>query len=131
MKTDPLNALISNDARATDRQKLADLLTPYVVIDQKSQEFGFKEAFEELDNDTKIEIFLASIKARALLFGVTDGSRPTELISLGIMPEGSVKTSLKRLFENRKIKKGNDGNYFLPAYRILELSKRLVTKQPK
>ncbi len=125
-KNDPLAALISSDAKATDRKKLAELLQPYMVIDQDSQEFGFHAAFHELDsNDTKLEMLLAGAKARALFFSVADGLLSGEVIATGIMPEGSTKTSLKRLFDSHKIKKDKEGRYFLPVHRIPELIKRL------
>lgn len=126
---DPLSALVSSDAKATDRQKLAELLTPYMVIDQESKDFGFISAFDELQgNETKVEVLLAGVKARALLFDEVDGVLPAEIIAIGIMAEGSVKTSLKKLYDSRRIKKAKDGRYFIPAYYIAELAKRLISK---
>ena|SRR5713226_5303840 len=105
-KDDPLAALISSDAKATDRKKLAELLAPYMVIDQDSKEFGFHPQFHDITgNDRKIEIVLAGAKARSLYFKLPDGLLPGEVIAAGLMPVGSVKTSLKRLFDNHKIKK--------------------------
>lgn len=122
---DPLEALISNDAKATDRQKLVELLGPFMVIDQDSKEFSFHSALHEIKgNDVKIEILLAGVKARSLYFDLPDGIPPGEIIATGLMPEGSVKTSLKKLFDRRKIKKDKDGRYFLPAHRIPELTKK-------
>lgn len=127
---DPLAALISSDAKATDRKMLAELLGPYMVIDRDSKEFSFHPALHEVSaNDTKVEILLAGAKARALYFGLPDGLPPGEVIASGLMPEGSVKTSLKRLFDSHKIKKDKEGRYFLPAHRIPELIKRLGGKQ--
>lgn len=125
--TDPLAALISSDAKTTDKKKLAELLAPYLVIDQGSNEFGFLAAFDNVDgNEVKVELLLAGAKARALLFNLSDGMTPSEIIATGMMAEGSVKTSLKRLFDGRKIKKDKNGRYFLPAHRISELAKRLT-----
>lgn len=123
---DPLAALISSDAKATDRKKLAELLAPFMIIDQESQEFSFHPALHEVGgNDTKVEILLAGAKARALYFKSTDGLLPGEVMASGLMPDGSVKTSLKKLFDSHKIKKDKDGRYFLPAHRIPELIKKL------
>lgn len=123
---DPLEALISSDAKAIDRKKLAELLGPFLVIDQDSKEFSFHPAFHEApDNDTKIQLLLAGAKARALYFKLPDGLLPGEIIALGLMPEGSVKTSLKRLFDKYKMKKDKEGRYFLPAHCIQELIKKL------
>src|SRR5258708_1270126 len=104
--SDPLAALVASDAQSTDRKKLADLLGPYMVMDQDSKEVAFTVAFDEVvGNDSKVEILLAGAKARALLFSMPDGLRPSEIIATGILAEGSVKTSLKRLFAGRKVKK--------------------------
>jgi|GEM_PF-4158235 len=124
---DPLSVLVSSDAKSVDRQKLAELLAPYLVIDSNSKEFGFTSKFDELPgNESKIEVFLAGVKARALLFDVNDGIFPKEIVAIGIMAEGSVKSSLKGLFDNRKIKKDRDGMYSLPSHRISELAKRII-----
>lgn len=124
--SDPLAALISNDAKATDRKILAELLGPFLVIDQDSKEFSFHSSFHEVsDNDTKIQLLLAGAKARALYFNLPDGLLPAEIMLLGLMPEGSVKTSLKRLFDNHKIKKNKEGRYFLPAHCVQGLTKKL------
>ena len=123
---DPLASLISSDAKATDRKKLAELVAPYMVIDQDSRDFSFHSALHDVDgNDTKIEILLAGAKARALYFDTPDGLLPGEIISAGLMPEGSVKTSLKRLFDAHQIKKDKAGRYYLPAHRIQDLFKKL------
>jgi hypothetical protein len=129
---DPLAALISRDAKATDRKKLAELLGPYMVIDQDSKEFSFHSGLHDIDdNETKIEILLAGAKARALYFNLPDGLLPGEVIAAGLMPEGSVKTSLKRLFDKHKIKKDKEKRYFLPAHRIAELIKKLNSQQAR
>lgn len=123
---DPLGALVSSDAKAVDRAKLAELLLPYLVIDDESKEFSFHPALSSVTgNDTRIEILLAGAKARGLFFGDPDGMSPTEIIATGLMPAGSVKTSLKRLFDSHKIKKDQKGRYFLPGHRIIGLIKSL------
>lgn len=122
---DPLKALVSSDATATDHKQLAELVTPYAVIDEKTKEFSFLPAFTELDNRRKIEIVLAAAKARHLLFDVEDGLSPNDIIALSIMPDGSVKTSLRGLLSDHKIKKDKDGHYYLPSYRISEVKTNL------
>ena len=128
-KTDPLAALISSDAKAVDRAQLAELLGPFMVIDQNSKDFGFLPALREVDgNGTKIEILLAGAKARALYFNLPDGLLPMEIIAAGLMPEGSVKTSLKKLFDAHVVNKDKKGRYFLPAHHVADLFKRLNSK---
>ncbi|HEV2112475.1 MAG TPA: hypothetical protein VGT99_14045 [Gammaproteobacteria bacterium] len=120
---DPLAALVASDAKAADRQQLAELLGPYVQIDSSTQEFRFLPAFTRLStNDDKVEILLAAAKARALIFESTDGLLPKEVIDLGLMPLGSTKSAIKRLFDTRKIRKGKDGRYSVPNYRVPEIA---------
>lgn len=121
---DPLASLFTNDVRATDRQKLAELLRPFVVIDQNSKEFSFHEKFDALKNSQKMEIILAAAKAKALFFNEYDGLIQKDLVELSVMAEGSVKSTLKRLYDSHKIKKDKEGRYFIPLYRIPELVKQ-------
>lgn len=124
-KTDPLSSLLSSDVKSTDRQKLAELLRPFLVIDQDSKEFAFLPAFEETDNNAdKVEIILAGSKARALLFDNPDGMTQGEVIGLGVLAEGSVKSTLKRLIDGHKLKKDKEGRYSIPGHRISELVKK-------
>src|SRR3989344_8509343 len=93
---DPLASLISSDVKSTDRQRLAELLKLFLIIDQESKEFAFLPAFGLLGNNAeKIEIILAGTKARALLFDMPDGMTQGEIIRLTVLAEGSVKSTLK------------------------------------
>lgn len=123
---DPLSELVTSDSKATDRRKLADLLKPFVEIDGTTKEFSFLAQFDELENnDEKIELVLAAAKARALIFNAEDGMLPKEIIELGVMPAGSVKTSIRRLQGEHKIKKNKSERYVLPPYRVPEMLKKL------
>lgn len=120
---DPLRSLVSGDTKAIDRQALANLLAPYVRIDQTTMGFGFLPAFAKLSsNDEKVEIILTAAKARALIFDSQDGMGPKEVAALEIMPLGSVKSALKHLYDTHKIQKDNDSRYSMPTYRIYELT---------
>jgi len=124
---DPLETLFTSDAKAVDRQQLVALVAPYISIDRTSREFGFLPSFAEINgNVAKIEILLAAVKARALHLNEPDGLLPIEIITTGIMPAGSVKTSIKTLSGSHKIKKDKGGRYFLPSYRIPELIKQFT-----
>ncbi|MCK4386705.1 MAG: hypothetical protein KAV41_01305 [Candidatus Pacebacteria bacterium] len=124
-KTDPLASLFSSDVRAINRQKLAELLKPFLIIDESSKEFSFHDTFNALkSNAQKIEIILAAVKARALFFNEDDGITQGELIDLSIMADGSVKSTLKRLYDSHKIKKDKGSRYFIPAHRIPKMVKQ-------
>jgi len=124
-KKDPLASLFTNDAKAVNRQQLTILVAPFLSIDQNSREFGVLPAFSNIDgNVAKIEILLAAAKARALYLNEPEGLLPGEIIATGIMAIGSVKSSLKKLFDAHKIKQDKEGRYFIPSYRIPELVKQ-------
>jgi len=117
---DPLQQLLADDARSIDRHRLANFLKEYIRFDRATQELHCLNGFEKIDsNDLKIAVVLLAAKARALIFDqVNDAMSPIEIIKLEIMPEGSVKSAVKRLFDSRKIKKSSDGKYFIPNYSV-------------
>ncbi len=124
---DPLASLISSDVKSTDRQKLAELLKLFLIIDRESKEFAFLPGFESLDgNAAKIEVILAGAKARSLLFDMPDGMTQGEIISLAVLAEGSAKSTLKRLSDGHKIKKDKGGRYSVPGHRIPGLIKQFT-----
>ncbi len=123
---DPLKQLIGEDLGVEERKRLAALLIPYVSFDKDSKESYFKKAFQEVNNTDKVELILVIEKAHSLLFeeGKNEGLAQSDIIKMKIMPVGSVKTSLKRLFDSKKISKSPQGKYFIPQYRLSELFKK-------
>ena len=125
---DPLASLIGN-GKDNERQKLAELLAPFVIIDADSKEFYFKDVFAQIDNNAlKIELLLAAARARSLYYNEQDGLTAQEIIILSIMPEGSVKTTLRKLFSIEHRIKQDGKRYILPSYRIQEIIKNLIKK---
>ena len=125
-QNDPLTSLFINDAKSVDREQLASLDKPFLSFDQETKEFIFLPAFREIKgNMEKIEILLTGAKARSLYLNELDGLEPGKIISFEIMPAGSCKSSLKKLYDDRKIKK-QDNRYVIPAYRIPELLKQFI-----
>lgn len=126
-KNDPLAVLFTDDAKAVDRQQLATVVAPFITLDKESKEFGFLPAFSGLEsNALKIEVLLAAARARAMFLNEPDGLLPGEIIATGIMAVGSVKSTLKNLFDGHKIKKDKEGRYLLPPYRVPELVKKFT-----
>jgi hypothetical protein len=119
----PLMKLIVSDTHEIDQQKLADLLAPYAFIDADSKEVKFKDAFFRLKtNADRIEIIMLADKARALIFpDHKEGVTQTDVLSVQAMPEGSVKNTIKTLFDGRKIHKNKEGKYYIQGYRLPEL----------
>lgn len=121
-KNDPLSSLVVDDAAAFDRQKVADFLKPFIILDRGSKQISFLPAFEKIKtNPEKIEVILMASKVKFLVFNEPEGMIPSEIINLQIIPEGSVKTALKKLSDDKQIKKDDSGRYFIPNYKINEL----------
>lgn len=120
---DPLTKLVSSGAEEGDKQKLADLLEPFIVFDSNSHKMNFKDNFFKLaTNVDKLEIILLAEKARSLIFKEegAEGLTSSQIIEIQIMPEGSVKATIKTLFDSKKILKNNQG-YYTPNFRLNEL----------
>jgi len=124
---DPLQDLLTEDVQSIDRNRLATFLKPYVRFDKTTKELHLLSDFERIiSNDAKIEVLLVASKARSLIFNdKVEGLSPIEIIKLDVMPEGSVKTSVKKLADARKIKKNTAGKYRIPSYHIDKIINRL------
>jgi len=128
---DPLQNLISDDFKTEDREDLALLLTPYVSFDKNSKKMSFKESFQKIDNNAeKLEMVFLAEKAQSLLFdgGENEGFSQIDIISLDIMPPGSVKSTLKKMFDKKAVRKSSTGKYMIPNYRLPELFDKYLKK---
>jgi len=128
VKNDPLQDLVSDNTEDIDRAQLAGLLKMYVAF-SKDGELTFLPAFYKLDNTSKILVILTAQKARHLLFGETHTSEAlssADIISLDVMAEGSVKSTVKRLLEKTyDIKKNADKKYYIPNYQLSSLQQKI------
>ena len=125
-QSDPLAALLADDTKAIDRNRLASFLAPYVQFDKATKEISFLGGFSSIiSNESKLEVILLASKARFLILEEVEGFSPSEIIKMEIMPEGSVKSSIKKLSDARKIKKNVNGKYIIPNYRMNDIIGRL------
>jgi hypothetical protein len=125
---DPLADLFSDDVKSIDRGTIAAALKPYIILDRNTGAIAVLPAFEKVNgNAEKIEIILMASKALSLLIeGQRDGMTQGQITAMDIMPEGSVKSTLKKLFDSKKTKKNSDDSgYYIPNYRINEVLDRL------
>ncbi len=128
-KNDPLTSLFSDNAKAVDRQRVADFMRPYISIDPATKEVGFLPSVYSLKTNTdKLEVVLMSAKVSSLLFSKPDGMTQGEIITLEMMPSGSVKSSLNSLSSSKKIKQDSEGRYYVPNYRVDEVIKSHTLK---
>jgi hypothetical protein len=122
---DPLQMLIAEDSQKIDKARLATFLRPYVIFDKDTHEIQFLTDYHSIiSNEGKIEVLLVASKARYLLFNETEGMTPVEIIKLDLMPEGSVKSTIKKLNDGRKIRKDASGRYQVPNYRLNDIINR-------
>jgi hypothetical protein len=123
-KNNPLSALLVSDSQSVDLQILADLLKDFVRINEASKEIDLMPAFRKLANQEKLMVYFAATKAAHILLKMEEKLTQKNLIDLDIMPEGSVKGTLKKLADDGFLK--NEGaKYYLPSYRINLLADQL------
>lgn len=123
--TNPLKELLVQETQSLNLQELAEILKPFVLINETTKEIELLPTFRELQNEEKILIYLAAAKARKLLLkNMEEKLSPSEIIKREIMPEGSVKSTLKRLYDSGEIK-AESSRYYLPDYRVRFLKNRI------
>lgn len=126
-QVDPLEQLFVSESQAVDKQELAEMLLPYVSINKETKELDFSQSFRDnkgLTNIDRILILLSALKAKSLLLKTDERISPLDIIKMEIMPEGSVKGTLKALLDSKEVK-SEDGKYYLPNYKIPQVVKRI------
>ena len=122
----PLLVLVSKDE--VDLQKLANLLSNFIGI-EKSGKIFFKSTYLSLGAAEKIQYLLLASKARFLLnLSKTEKLSPKEITILSKLPEGTVKSTLKRLREKGMIL-SEESLYFFPNYRVNDFKQESVKKK--
>ena len=116
----PLEDLLIDESKSVNLAELAQILKPFAGIDKLSHVIHFLPPFYEQKNESKILILLAASKAKKELLKDEEKMSPSEIIDLDIMPAGSVKGTLKKLFDEKIIKSENR-KYYLPNYQIKSL----------
>lgn len=124
----PLEDLLVDESQSVDLAELAQILKPFVVIDKSSRRIQFLPLFYEQKNEAKILVLLAASKARKELLGGEEKMSPSDIIELDIMPEGSVKGTLKKLYDE-KILRAENSKYYLPNYQIRASLTQLKTNK--
>ena len=119
----PLASLLVSESQSIDKIGLAELLSPYLLINKESKSLEFSGGFWELPNAEKILFVLAGIKARSLVLDTEDKITPSEIIKMEVAPEGSIKITLKKLLESGDIK-SEKSRYYLPNYKLPQVIAR-------
>jgi DNA-binding MarR family transcriptional regulator len=135
MVEDPLDDLLVKK-QDLDRKLLAEVLTPYIKLDQDSGTVIPTPAFARLTNSAKILVFLLGRKAAKSLnlLAETEERTPKEIATLTGINYNSVKPMLSSLHKARKVQKAGD-SYSVPDHAILtireDLKKTNHLEEPK
>jgi len=117
MDEDPLSKLLGS-RQALDRQLLAGLLEPFVIIDEDTGTVAPLPAFSRLNERQKVLATMLGIKVAGAL-GKRDheqiGSK--ELSDMTGINYNSVRSYLSQLEKKKMIAKGETG-YFVPSYNL-------------
>ncbi len=119
MVEDPLAGLLVKK-QDLDRKLLAEVLAPFIRLDQDSGTIIATPAFAGLTNAAKILVFLLGRKAAKVLNLQTDpeGISPKAISTLTGINYDSVKPTLSMLYKRRILQKVGDG-YVVPDHAIL------------
>jgi len=116
-KTSPLEELLEDEAQASSRSEitLAQLLKPYTYIGKNTKSIHLREtAFELPARLTILLLFLGRLAVEKLGHRKDKSVSQSEVIDFfapqGI-PEGTIKSSLKKLRDNRLIIESSQGRY--------------------
>src|SRR5437660_9735235 len=125
MGDDPLADLLVKK-EDLDRKLLAEVLTPYVKLDQDSGTVIPTPSFARLTNASKILVFLLGRKAAKSLNLLSEPEErtPKEIATLTGINHDSVKPTLSTLYKARKVQKAGN-SYFVPDHAILTIREDL------
>jgi predicted transcriptional regulator len=131
MEQDPLSSLIVKK-QELDRKLLAEVLAPYVRLDQESGIIMQTPEFISLTNADKILVFLLARKAAKTLnlLSEPENLSPKAISTLTGINYDSVKPTLSALFKKRILQKNGDA-YLVPDHAILMVRSQLETAAKK
>ncbi|MDQ4125687.1 MAG: helix-turn-helix domain-containing protein [Actinomycetota bacterium] len=107
------------DAAAVDRAAIAESLSGYIAIDDKSHDVVTQPSFKSLSQPQQLVAYLLGVKAAALL-GLQDqeGRSPSEVAkNTGVAP-GTVRRILPDLAKKRLVSQDAGGRYFVAHHQV-------------
>lgn len=113
------------DEEEMNEKELASVLEGRLKVGQNEGRLFYQSNFHDLKSDHKLAIVLLGRKA-AEIKGVIEDERagPKELTDETGMPEGTVKTALKRLRDNN-LAQSDNGEYWIPNPNISKIKEEL------
>jgi hypothetical protein len=131
MAEDPLSGLVVKK-QELDRKLLAEVLAPYIRLDQESGTIIQTPEFIALTNADKILVFLLARKAAKTLNLLTEPEElsPKVISTLTGINYDSVKPTLSALYKKRILQKNGDA-YLVPEHAILMVRSQLEVAAKK
>lgn len=116
-ENDPLASLVV-DAVELDRQRIAEALSGVVYLDRAGRIVP-ADGFPALPNAEKLLAVLLGRKAAVLLeLADVEAAAPSVLVSETGLPDGSVRPTLRRLYDNRLVSQDVDNAYYLSPHQV-------------
>lgn len=118
--------------QALSKELMKSVLGPYVQFDPEQQEFVFTEEWNKLNNNLKILTYLVGRKGISASGHLSDEEAvaPKTIADETYMPSGSVRYTLKILFEDHLINRTESSRYYVPSAKLLVV-KGMVEKVGK
>jgi hypothetical protein len=113
-----------------DKKLVAEILKPYLRIDEETCDIRPLSSWSDLKVNTKILLYLIARKAIVAL-GLPlpdEKASATEIMQKTGMRKGTVNPALRNLFEDRVIEQSEDKKYYVPNYAI-EKVKNMISKK--
>jgi len=115
------------DGKDLDRKLLAEILSPYLLIDKERCEIRPLPKWEELKENKKILLYILARKAiYALGLNVPNDNVSAKEIIIGTgLSKGTVNPALRKFYKDRIIGQTTERKYFIPNYSI-EKAKTII-----
>jgi len=110
-----------------DKKLVAEILMPYLQLDQDSCDIRPTNEWKQLSQEQKILSYLLARKAMVALRFNIDGepAKASEVIAGTGLKSGTVYPALRNLLENGIISQSKQGKYSVPNYAITQVKSML------
>jgi len=114
-----------------DKQLVAEILAPFVKLDKDSISIRPTGAWNGLNNDQKIIVYLIARKAMlALGFKIdNEPAKASEIVADTGVKRGTAHPALRKMLDKRLIEQSKDGKYYVPNWAIPSLNSVLGNKK--
>lgn len=114
-----------------DKKLAAEVLSPYLRFDKDTCSIRPVEAWNELNANQKILLYLLARKAMVALgfYLAAEGATASEVVGEAGLKKGTVHPSLRNLLKDRMIDQSKDRRYSVPNYAVERIKAMLGQEQ--